>query len=353
MRSRSQTVELDLPLGGALPGRLRPMLAMPAAAPFDSREYAFEVAWSGVRALASFDGAATTLWGRGLAELTGQYPEVQALREMTPPDSVVDGELIVTDPEGRPDPAGLQEREQALTPAAIARAVADHPVTYVVYDLLYVRGRSLMLEPLQRRQAKLRESVRSARRIYVADPVVGEGIAFFDAAREKGLEGVVAKRLDSPYRPGQCHPDWLIVQAARQQDLVVLGFIPGTGAHLLEALIVGYYDGAEYHPVGTVVGGFDPLALARLRKALDPLPNMGAPGDSRWADPRICWVEPRLVVGVKFSEWTSAGQLRFPIFSGLRADVAAVECVRATIIEPPAAPRPQMVTKVQLPRLPI
>jgi bifunctional non-homologous end joining protein LigD len=352
MRSRTTTLELDLPLGGALPGPLRPMLAMPAAGPFDSPEYAFEVAWNGVRALASFDGSETTLSGRGLADLTSQYPEVQALRELTPADSIVDGELIVTDPEGRPDPAGLQEREHARTPAAIVRAVADHPVTYVVYDLLYLRGRSMMSEPLHRRQAKLRESVRSVNRIYVADPVVGEGIAFFDAAREKGLEGVIAKRLDSPYRSGQRHPDWLMVQAARQQDFVVLGFVPGTGSHLLESLVVGTYDGAAYHPAGTVVGGFDPLTVARLRKALDPLPNMGTPADRRWADSRICWVEPRVVVGVKFSEWTSAGQLRFPIFSGLRPDVSAAECVRSAVIEPPLAPRPRTVD-VHLPRLPI
>ncbi|HEY8737193.1 MAG TPA: hypothetical protein VIO62_09135 [Candidatus Dormibacteraeota bacterium] len=351
MPARTQTVELDLPFDRTLPDRLRPMLPMAASTPFDSPDYAFEVAWNGVRALAAFDGAQVTVWGRNLADLTSRYPEVQALKEMTPVDSIVDGELIVTDIDGRPDPQALQERQHAATASAAKRAARDHPVTYVVYDILYVRGRSLMREPLHRRQVRLRESVRSANRIYVADPVVAEGLAFFDAAQEKSLDGVIAKRVDSPYRAGQRHPDWLVVRAARQQDVVVLGFIPGTGAHRLEALVVGHRDAGHYLPAGMVVGGFDALAEARLRRALEPLPNLGIPADSAWLDDRICWVEPRVVVGVKFSEWTPGGQLRFPIFHGLRPDVSASECVRAAMVESPVSERPRN-SDVQLPRLP-
>jgi len=124
MSLRAKPVELDLPFDRTLPDRLRPMLPMPAAAAFDSAEYIFEVAWSGVRAMASFEAGRVTLWGRDLTDLTSRYPEVDALKEMTPADSIVDGELIVTDVDGRPDPSALQEREHATTPAAIARAVA-------------------------------------------------------------------------------------------------------------------------------------------------------------------------------------------------------------------------------------
>lgn len=325
------------------------MLPMPASTPFDSADYAFEVAWGGVRALASFDGSRVALWGRDLVDLTGRYPEVQSLKEMTPVDSIVDGELIVTDVDGRPDPAALQERVHAT---AAGRAASDRPVTYVVYDLLYARGRSLMREPLHRRQARLRESVRSASRIYVADPVVGDGIAFFDATEEKGLAGVIAKRLDSPYRAGHRHPDWLDVRAARQQDAVVLGFIPGAGAHRIEGLIVGIEEGGRFLPVGMIVGGFDPLAEARLRAALEPLPNLESPAGSPWVDERICWVDPRLVIAVKFSEWIATGLLRFPIFNGIRPDVSPRECVRASVIDSPVSHRPRP-SDVQLPRLPL
>ncbi|HEY0494053.1 MAG TPA: hypothetical protein VGD57_11405, partial [Candidatus Dormibacteraeota bacterium] len=235
---------------------------------------------------------------------------------------------------------------------ALARAVSEHPVTYVVYDLLYSRGRSLMREPLQRRQARLRESIRSANRIYVADPVVAEGLAFFDAAEEKGLAGVIAKRLDSPYRPGQRHPDWLELRPARQQDFAVLGFIPGTGSRRIEALVVGTYEAGGFLASGLVGGGFDPIAETRLRAELEVLPNVPRPPDTPLQDDRVCWVDPRLVVAVKFSEWTAGGQLRFPIFAGVRLDVSPSECFRMSLVESPAPLQPAHA-EIQPPRLPL
>jgi bifunctional non-homologous end joining protein LigD len=350
--ARSQTVELDLPFDRALPDRLRPMLPMPAAAPFDSSEYAFEVTWDGVRALASVDRGQVRLWGRDLRDLTGRYPEVQALAAMGPSETIVDGELIVTDPEGRPDRGALDARQQSTRPEAIARVAARHPVTYVVHDLLYLEGRSWLKEPLVRRRPRLNEVLHSSGRIYVVDPVADDGLALFDAAREQGLEGVVAKRFDSPYRAGQRHPDWLQIDAVRRGDFAVLGFIPQAGNHLLEALIVGTYDGRAFIPAGRVVGGFDAAASVGLRKALDALANGSAPDDPRWTDDRVCWVQPHLAVAIKFSEWDLKGQLRFPIFSGLRPEVAPEECVRTPVVEPFRRARPRLV-EIQLPRLPL
>src|SRR5213595_3612044 len=128
MPSRSQTVELDLPFERVPPDRLRPMLPMTAAAPFDSSEYAFDVAWDGVRALASVDRDRVGLWGRTLLDLTGRYPEVQVLANLLPPETIVDGELIVADPEGRPDAVALARRQQTAHPEAVARAAAARPV---------------------------------------------------------------------------------------------------------------------------------------------------------------------------------------------------------------------------------
>lgn len=328
------------------------MLPMPAAAPFDSHDYAFEVAWDGVRALATIDHGQVRIWGRDLRDLTGRYPEVQALAAIAPSETIVDGELIVSDPDGRPDSLALEERQQIARPEAVARAAAAHPVTYVVYDLLYLRGRSLMKEPLVRRRPRLVEAIPSVGRIYVVEAVAEDGLALFDAAQEKGLQGIVAKRFDSPYRPGQRHPDWLAIEAVRRQDFAVIGFIPQAGGHLLEELIVATYDGRRFQAAGRVVGGFDALASMRLRKALDAFPSAPAPADTRWSDDRICWVEARIVVAIKFSEWDRTGQLRFPIFSGLRPEVSPQECVRAAMVEPPQAVRPSLVD-IQLPRLPI
>lgn len=326
------------------------MLPMPAAAPFDSHDYAFEVAWDGVRALASIAEGRVRIWGRDLRDLTDRYPEVQALAALAPPETIVDGELIVTDADGRPDCVALEARQQAVRPETIVRAAAAHPATYVVYDLLYMRGKSLMKEPLQRRRPKVYQSIASTGRIYVVEPVADDGLAFFEAAKENGLGGVVAKRFDSPYRAGQRHPDWLLIEAVRRQDFAVIGFIPQAGDRLLEALIVATYDGRQFQPAGRVVGGFDAATSRRMRRALDALPNAAPPGEARWSDDRICWIEPRLVAAVKFSEWDRTGQLRFPIFSGLRPEVSPEECVRTSMIEPPEPARPRRVD-IQLPRL--
>ena len=325
---------------------------MPAATPFDSHDYAFEVAWDGVRALASIDRGQVRIWGRDLRDLTDRYPEVQALLALAPPGTIIDGELIVPDAEGRPDAMALELRQEAVRPEAVVRAAAAHPVTYVVYDLLYLRGRSFMKEPLVRRRPRLFEAIPSAGRIYVVEPVADDGLAFFDAAKAQGLGGVVAKRFDSPYRVGQRHPDWLAIEAVRRQDFAVIGFIPQASNHLIEALIVATYDGRSFQAAGRVGGGFDTAASMRLRKTLDALPNTARSDDPRWSDDRICWVEPRMVAAIKFSEWDRNGQLRFPIFSGLRPEVSPQECIRTPMVEPPEPAQPRRVD-IPLPRLPI
>lgn len=327
------------------------MLPMPAAAPFDSPDYVFDVAWDGVRALASVDRGDVRLWGRDLSDVTDRYPEVQELAALAPSESIVDGELIVTDVDGRPDADALETRQHA-SPGTVSRVVASHPVTYVIYDALYLAGRSMLKEPLVRRRGRLAEAIAPRGRIYVVEPVTGDGLAFFDAARDKGLEGVVAKRLDSPYRAGQRHPDWLQIDAVRRQDFAVMGFIPQAGDRLLEALIVGTYDGRSFQPAGRVVGGFDSAMAARLRKRLDAQPAALAPQHRRWSGDGICWVRPVVVVNIRFSEWDREGQLRFPIFNGLKSGVLPEECVRAAMVEPPEPARPHGL-EIQLPRLPI
>jgi DNA ligase D-like protein (predicted ligase) len=326
------------------------MLPMPAAEPFDSVSHCFEVAWDGVRALASVDGQGLRLWGRTLRDLTAQYPETQLLQELLPLETVVDGELIVPDQAGRPDFTALQERQHAERPASVERAVRLHPVTYVVYDLLYLRGRSLLREPLHRRRTLLRDTLRTSGRIYVPDSVQGEGMAFFEAAQENGLQGIVAKRLDGLYHAGRRHPDWLLVQAVRREDFVILGYQPGSGGRLLESLIVGSYDGYGFRPVGKVVGGYDDAAARRLRQRLDNLPTGQPQAGDRWAGP-ICWVQPSLVVMVKFSEWDAAGQLRFPIYSGTRPEVAPEDCVRLPLVSAGPPRRERFV--IHLPSLPL
>ena len=328
------------------------MLPMPAAEPFDSPAHAFEVAWDGVRTILVRDRDGVRAWGRTLQDLLVRYPELAELHDAIPPDSIVDGELIVSDHEGRPDPISLAEREHADRPDIVARAAARHPVTYVVVDLLWLRGRSLLSEPLARRRAALRAALHATGRLYLPEPITGDGLAFFDAAQEKGLHGVLAKRLDSTYHPGRRHHDWLLIQAVRRDDFVVLGFVPGRGSQLIEAMVVGSYTGSSFRPVGRIVGGYDASAAFRLRRLLDALPASPAPEDGRWRDEGMTWVRPTVVVAVKFSEWACDGSLRFPIFCGLRPDVAPHECVRITQIEPPRTLSRSRL-QIELPRLPL
>lgn len=328
------------------------MLPMRAAEPFDSTAYCFDVAWDGVRALSSIESGEVQTWGRDLIDLTARFPEVSALGQLAPSGTIVDGELIVADSDGRPDRDALEARQHASKADDISRLASAHPATYVVYDLLFFRGRSLMKEPLVRRRPRMHDAIPTSGRIYVLEPVAEDGLALFDAAREKGLEGLVAKRFDSPYRAGHRHPDWLQIDAAQREDFAVMGFIPQTGPILLEALIVGTYDGRAFRPAGRVVGGFDRIMSIRMRKALDALPAALPQRESRWSDERICWVKPEIVVNIRFSEWDQNGQLRFPIFNGLRPEVAAEECVRAPVVEPPEPPRPRRLD-IQVPQLPI
>src|SRR5207237_7043842 len=163
------------------------MLPMPSAEPFDSEDYAFEVSWDGVRALASIDGGQGRLWGRDLRDLTDRYPEVQALAALAPPETIVDGELIVTDADGRPDGVALEARQQALRPETVARAAAAHPATYVVYDLLYMRGKSLTKEPLFRRRPKVYQSIASDGRTHGVEPGPNDGLPLSAACEATAL----------------------------------------------------------------------------------------------------------------------------------------------------------------------
>src|SRR5580700_9256427 len=182
-----------------------PMLAT-AAAPFDSAEYAFEVKWDGVRALAAVEQGCWSLWGRGGVDYTTRYPELAVLGRL-PPGTVVDGELVVLR-DGRANFPGLLRRHERRRP--LPPGYQASPMTYILFDLLYERGRALLKEPLVRRRKQLQallEKVHEPLLVY-SDGVVGAGRAFFDQVVAQGHEGVMAKLLASRYWPGQRSPAW-------------------------------------------------------------------------------------------------------------------------------------------------
>ncbi|HLQ61507.1 MAG TPA: non-homologous end-joining DNA ligase [Candidatus Acidoferrales bacterium] len=313
--------QLQIELGG-FPTAVRPMQAVSAEAPFSSDDYLFEVKWDGLRCVLfrSPDGA-LRLHDRGLHDLTETLPEVVGAAAQVAPGSVLDGELVATDSEGRPDYHLLRRRLSG------GRELADEiPLAYLAFDALYLEEKPLLRLPLQRRKARLRKAVVGGGHVFVPDHIAAEGVELFEACLERGLEGVVAKHLQSPYVPGQRSPFWLKVKAVKSDDFVVLGWTPGRP---FGALLVGYHEEGRLLPCGAVVGGYDQeagralvAAMAELetdRCPLDPEPVITAP---------VHWCLPELVVSVRYSEWSPDGTLRFPIYNGLRPEVHPAECVR-------------------------
>jgi bifunctional non-homologous end joining protein LigD len=208
-------------------------------------------------------------------------------------------------------------------------------VAYIAFDLLWLDGHSLMDLPYEDRRARLRELELQGPHWQTPDHVVGNGAAVLEASRASGLEGVVAKRLDSPYLPGRRSPCWLKVKNVLREDVVVGGWLPGEGKRRerIGALLVGVPDDGRLRYAGRVGTGFTGAELSRLQGLLEPLARDTSPFDEPPELPREVrklgrFVEPSLVCEVSFSEWTHTGTLRLPSYKGLRDDKDAAEVVR-------------------------
>lgn len=302
--------------------QLRPMQAASVEAPFSSADYLFEVKWDGLRCVLFRDPQGRVrLQDRALNDITADLPEVVAAARRIPPGSVIDGELVATDNDGRPDYPRLRER------LAGGAALQDRiPTAYLAFDALYLEEKPLLRQPLIRRRTRLSKTVETGGHIFVPDHIEEDGVDLFEACLERGLEGVVAKHRLSPYVPGQRSPFWLKVKAVKSDDFVVIGW---TGERPFDALVVGYHEDGRLLPCGTVGGGYDEAAMSAIR---DGLAEMAAAGS--YLDPPpvmvrpVHWVRPELVVSVRYSEWSPDGTLRFPIFNGLRPEVHPAEAVR-------------------------
>jgi bifunctional non-homologous end joining protein LigD len=322
-----------------MPERIVPMMARPATAlPPNERRWSFEVKWDGVRAIAYVQPGRLRLESRNLNDITDTYPEVRGLvGALGMHEAVLDGEIVALDESdpAHPSPSfeRLQSRMNVTAPAAVRRLMRSMPVVYAIFDLLFLDGRSLMDLPYSERRARL-ESLDlkgSAWRV----PAVhrGEGTALLEATARQGLEGVVAKRLDTRYEPGRRSGAWLKIKNTLRQELVIAGWIPGEGRRTarIGALLLGFYEDGKFRYAGRVGTGFTEKTLDDLRKRLTPLKRDTSPfdvGGGRVRIPReAVFVEPRLVAEVEFREWTTERVMRAPSFKGLREDKPAGEVV--------------------------
>lgn len=317
-----------------LPELVAPMLAVTGELPTDATRWAYELKWDGVRAVVYVDGGRPRVLTRNDRDVTGTYPELRAMAEgMGSTQAVLDGELVAFDAAGRPSFERLQQRMHVVRPATVRRLVSEVPVSYLVFDLLHLDGRSLLSEPYAERR-RLLESLALAGACWATPPSFrGEGGDVMTASTDQGLEGVVAKRVDSRYLPGRRSDSWVKVKTIRTQETVVVGWKPGQGrrAGRIGSLLlaVNTADGLVY--AGHVGTGFSEAALDDLTARLTALERRSSPLDG--AVPReyardARWVEPQLVAEVAFGEWTTEGRLRHPRYRGLRPDKSPAEVVR-------------------------
>jgi len=322
---------------GALPSRpmppvLQPMLATAGGKPFDDPKWVFEVKWDGVRTLSYLGGGATRLVSRRGREVNVQYPELTEMNELLAGDNaLVDGEIVVLERDGRPSFERLQQRFTVGKPTQ--QLLKQHPVLFIAFDVLWLDGVSLIERPLEERLEALHRVLVPGPRIQLSVTIDGKGKALFEQVKARGLEGVIAKRKGSIYRPGRRTKDWIKIKATNRQEVVIIGWSPGEGRRdgAIGALLAGVYRDGKLEYVGHVGTGFTDRTLQMLKEKLAPLEVSGPPVPTppkEEVDVRgVRWVRPELVAEVEYLEFTSQFRMRAASFKGLREDKAPEDCV--------------------------
>jgi bifunctional non-homologous end joining protein LigD len=308
-----------------LPDKIEPMLAKTGPLPRDDHRWAYEIKWDGVRAIGYVDGGRLRLASRNGRDITPRYPELRELgRALAGHEAVLDGEVVAFDADGRPSFQRLQGRMHLTSDHVVRRLAQSEPVAYVLFDLLWLDGHSLLGLPYSERRERLLELGLSGPTWQTPASHVGDGAAMLEASRARGLEGIIAKRLDSPYTPGRRPGTWVKVKNVRATEVVIGGWLEGEGRRSgrLGALVVGYHEDGALRYAGRVGTGFDEAELNRLGGLLAPLARADSPFEGRQPPRETHFVEPELVAAVNYGEWTQARTLRHPVYKGLRDDLA-------------------------------
>jgi bifunctional non-homologous end joining protein LigD len=331
----------------AFPKQLKPMLAEAGEAAQSHPQWRYEPKLDGYRVIALVQGSSVRLQSRRGLDLTACFPELTAdLAAQAAGQMILDGEIVALDAAGRPSFNALQNRAQLKTAAEIAAAQRDTPVVLVCFDLLHFAGLNLRAAPYRDRRRYLAQCLLPSKHLQLVH-ASENAEQLYAASLSHGFEGIIAKRLDSPYQAGRRSRAWLKIKAARSGEFLIGGYTRGQGAReLLGALLLGYWEGKSLRYAGHVGSGLDDEVIAALLKRAAKLERRTSP----FADPPPLhrptrWLKPQLVAEVSFSEWTPGGALRAPVFVRLREDIAPGSVAKragdaASRAAPPAASTP-------------
>ncbi len=320
---------------------IKPMLASSGSLPPDDENYGFEIKWDGIRAILYYKNGSIRLLSRNHKDITNQYPELQQLKSVLGSGPLVlDGEIVHLNEYGCPSFSALQHRMGLTSEKSIKAKMQEYPVTYIIFDLLCLQRDTLSL-PLTERRQMLTELNLAGPAWQTPAHQIGGGQAMLTASRKLGLEGIIAKRLDSIYLPGIRTNNWLKIKNQLRQELVIGGWQPGKGArrNTIGALLTGYYDMTSQRSItegvppkliyaGKVGTGFTANTLAMLFELLTPLQRETSPFASRPPVKEALFVEPHLIGEFEFTEWTPNNTMRHPVFKGLRHDKEPYSVVR-------------------------
>ena len=317
-------VDLSAAREAPMPDFIPPMLATLATAPFSDPDWLFEVKWDGYRVEAVVRPGGVRLWTRRRQDAAGYFPDLAAATGwIDAEEAIVDGEVVALDEQGRPKFSLLQDHTGIRTGRAPGGKRRGTPATvvYEAFDLLHLDGRSLLEVPLEERKRLLRSRLRPHPMVRYASHVEADGLAFFEAAREQELEGIVAKLRRSPYEADRRSRSWLKLKVRREQEVVVVGWLPGQGTHRdIGSLILAVRSGDRWVHAGQVGSGLGTGTRRELHVRLEAIETPESPLDPA---PRLRgarWVEPRIVIRVEFAEWTADDLLRQAAFKGFELD---------------------------------
>jgi DNA ligase D-like protein (predicted ligase) len=295
-----------------LPESIDPMLAK-LGEPFDSPEFLYEIKWDGTRAICFRDDDDFRLKNRRNRPQKERYPELECLRAL-PDGTVIDGEIVIFK-DGKPSFEGMLKREQAAGPRKVAAAMRGWPASYVVFDLLYVGFDPIMNQPCRDRRDRLREMIRKldVPCVVMSEGVEGTGLAYYEQAVAMELEGIVAKRLTSPYLPGQRTDHWIKCKRRQEMLFAIVGYQLDESKGLRSVIIAGQVR-EQLQCLGKVGTG---LTERMRRELLARLKTLHQPRPTVPCDLKGVWLRPGLFCKVSYLEITSAGQLRAPVFEEL------------------------------------